>query len=134
MLTALLLAASLTVSPADEPRWAPIVSYDEVRVEMDTARVIGRGPYSAWVRWHYLARESSPSAWDAGVRASVDLFEVDCERLVARTLSSTAFGGDGRANPAMSVDEPAAAWRALKAGTVGAEVALQVCEAGRRQQ
>ena len=67
------------------------------------------------------------STWDAGIRASLDLLEVDCERAVSRTLSSTAFDVDGAVNRAMSVDEPAAAWHALRAGTVGAEVAERVC-------
>jgi hypothetical protein len=94
---------------------------------MDTARVIGRGPYTTWVRWRFLERAASPSAWDEGIRASLDLLEVDCERGASRTLSSTAFGGDGTVRPAMSVDEPAASWRALRPGTIGAEVAERVC-------
>jgi hypothetical protein len=135
MLSALLLAAAaaLPLSPArtaEEPAWTPIVAYDEVRVEMDTARVVGRGPFTTWVRWHYLERAASPSAWDAGIRLSLDLLEVDCARGTARTLSSTAYAEDGTVNRAMSVDEPAAAWRALRAGTVGAEVAEKVCQAG----
>ena len=138
MLSALLLAAavSLPAHPApraDEPLWTPIVAYDEVRVEMDTARVVGRGPYTTWIRWQYLDRVSSPSAWDAGVRASVDLFEVDCDRQTARTLSSTAFTKEGKVDLSMSVDEPAAAWRRLRAGTIGAEVAERVCGVARQR-
>ena len=132
MLAPLLLAASLALT-ADEPRWTPIVSYDEVRIEMDTARVIGRGPYSAWLRWRYLDRAASPTAWDAGVRTSLDLIEVDCARAVARTLSSTAYGGDGAVNAAMSLDEPAAPWRASKAGTIVAGVLVAVCDAATRR-
>ena len=134
MLSALLVIVSAALPlarTAEEPAWTPIVAYDEVRVEMDTARVVGRGPFTTWVRWHYLERAASPSAWDAGIRLSLDLFEVDCARGTARTLSSTAYAKDGSVNRAMSVDEPAAAWRALRAGTVGAEVAEKVCEAGR---
>jgi hypothetical protein len=124
--------AATPPAPADEPRWTAIVAYDEVRVEMDTTRVIGSGPFTTWVRWHFLERVSSPAAWDAGVRASLDLLEVDCARGATRTLSSTAFASDGSVNPALSVDEPAAAWRVAATGTIGAEVAARVCAVARR--
>jgi hypothetical protein len=136
---ALLAAAAVTAfapsplpSSSEEPRWTAIVAYDEVRVEMDTTRVLGSGPYATWVRWHFLDRVSSPAAWDAGVRASLDLLEVDCVRGATRTLSSTAYAVDGTVNASHSVDEPAAAWRAVRPGTIGAELAARVCAVARR--
>jgi hypothetical protein len=125
---ALAAARVPTATPSDtEPVWTPIVEYDEVRVAMDTSRVVGRGPYTAWLRWSFHDRAASPAVWDAGVRASLDLFEVDCVRATARTLSSTAYAADGAVRADQSLDEPAAAWRPVVPGTLGAEVAERVC-------
>lgn len=127
-LATLVPAPGTPSAPRDDPFWTPIVVHDEVRVEMDTTRVAGRGPYAAWLRWRFLDRASSPGAWDAGVRESIDLVEVDCARGATRTLSTTALTGDGSVNEALSADAPAAGWRTARAGTVGAEVTQRVCE------
>ena len=97
-------------------------------MELDTTRLGGRGPYRAWVRWHFLDRASSPASWDAGVRTSLDHVEVDCARGATRTLSSSAFDVDGAFAPARSSDVPIAAWASPRAGTVGAEVVAAICE------
>jgi len=116
----------------DAPAWAPIVAYDEVRVDADTARVSGSGPYTLWLRWSFLERASSPQAWDAGVRSSVDLVEVDCARQATRTFSSLAYRADGSAIAAASFDEPAAQWHVARPQSVAAEITEQVCGLARR--
>jgi hypothetical protein len=131
----LLTSLALHLSPAPEaPSWAPIVAFDEVRVEADTARVTGAGPFTLWLRWSFLDRASSPQSWDAGVRGSVDYVEIDCERAAIRTFSSLAYGADGSAVPSASVDEPAAAWRVPRAESIGGYVTRQVCELARARR
>jgi hypothetical protein len=130
----LLLALSLAAAPPtpvtgapDTPVWTPIVSYDEVRIDVDTTRVVGDGPYTLWLRWSFLERPSSPQSWDAGVRGSLDYVEVDCTRGATRTFSSIAYRADGTPVPTASFDEPAAEWRVARPGTIGAEITSQVC-------
>jgi len=134
MLT-LLTALALHLSPSpDAPSWAPIVAFDEVRVEADTTRVGGAGPFTLWLRWSFLDRASSPQSWDAGVRGSVDYVEIDCERGAIRTFSSLAYRADGSAVPAASIDEPAAAWSVPRAESIGGHVTRQVCEIARTRR
>lgn len=132
ILTALALHAAPVATPvdsvgADAPAWAPIVAFDEVRVDVDTARMSGDGPQTLWMRWSFYDRASSPASWDAGARGSVDLVQVDCARGATRTFSSIAYKADGTAVPAASFDEPAATWRVSKPESIGGIVTEKVC-------
>jgi hypothetical protein len=124
-------AAPIDSVPADAPAWAPVISYDEVRVDVDTARVTGAGPYTLWLRWSFYDRASSPQSWDAGVRGSLDLVEVDCERGASRTFSSLAYRADGTPVPTASFDEPAATWRVARPESVGGMLTTRVCDLAR---
>lgn len=136
ILLAFALGATTLPGTADDhaPTWAPIVAYDEVRVDADTTRMLGAGPYTVRLRWSFLERASSPTAWDAGVRGTMDLVEVDCDREVTRTFSSVAYGADGKPVPAASFDDPEAPWRAARIGTLGEDVTKQVCGLARARR
>lgn len=114
-------------TPADEARWTTVLAYDEVRVEVDAAHLGGAGPVSAWLRWTLADRVVSPSAWDAGVRSTVDAVEVDCAALASRTLVSAAYAGDGAAVETSSYTDEAAPWRRHAAASMGGRVAAAVC-------
>lgn len=120
--------------PDANPAWASVVAYDEVRVDVDTTRLAGTGPSTAWLRWTFLDRASSPEAWDRGVRTSIDLVEVDCERAAARTFSSLAYDAERAAVLSASFEEPAAAWRAARPETMAAHVVGGVCGLMRRHR
>src|SRR5687768_1286460 len=101
----LIAALALSASPiAEAPAWTNLVAFEEVRIDADTTRLAGAGPYTLWLRWSFLDRASSPQSWDAGVRGSVDLVEVDCERGAIRTFSSLAYRADGSPVASASVD------------------------------
>jgi hypothetical protein len=139
LLLALAVGTSTPRSPSprvadDTPAWMPILAYEEVRVEADTAGVTGTGPHTLWLRWSFLERASSPTAWDAGVRASVDLVQIDCVRGAMRTFSSMAYGADGSAVAAASYDEPAAAWRTARPESIAGLVVEQVCGIARARR
>lgn len=136
MLLPLLLALTVHAAPAadstsrlspDGAAWTPIVAFDEVRVDADTARVAPGAPFTLWLRWSYLDRASSPQAWDAGARGSFDLVEIDCARAATRTFSSFAFSGTGSAVPEVSFEDPMAQWRVARSETVAGMIAGQLC-------
>jgi hypothetical protein len=128
------VAASAAAAPdPDGPRWTTVAAYDEVRVEVDAAHLGGAGALSAWVRWTFSERAASPTAWDLGVRSTVDVVEIDCAAFASRTLGSAAYAAGGAPVDAASFADEGAAWRRHRAGTVGGIVAAAVCRlAGRR--
>ena len=135
ILLALVLGArDLPPNVTDAPAWAPIVAYDEVRVDADTARLVGAGPYTVRLRWSFLDRASSPQAWDAGARGSFDLTEIDCARSATRTFSSLAFRPDGSPVPAVSFEDATADWRVTRAETVAGMLTAQLCGMARAKR
>lgn len=140
MLASLATLASLVLLPpvapapvvADAEAWTAVVAYDEVRVDVDTSRIAGAGPYTVWLRWSFGERAASPQAWDEGVRFSIDVVEVDCRSGATRTHASTAYASDGAVVEAMSFAEDAPAWRRPRAESVGGQVAREVCGLVRR--
>jgi hypothetical protein len=134
-LAALVLAVLPPTPPAaeDDARWTTVVAYDEVRVEVDTAHVGGAGPVSAWLRWTLAARVVSPSAWDLGVRSTIDAVEVDCAANRSRTMASAAYAADGAAIDAASYADAVAAWRPHTPGSVGGQIAAAVCRVAARR-
>jgi hypothetical protein len=137
-LAALLLATPVAapVAPVDDPdapRWTSVAAYDEVRVDVDAAHLGGAGPVSAWVRWTFADRAASPTAWDLGVRSTVDVVEVDCAALASRTLGSAAYAADGAPVDAASFADESPAWRRHRAETLGGIVAAGVCRLAERR-
>lgn len=112
---------------ADSPSWASVLAFDEVRVDADTSKLVAARPFTVWLRWSFLARVSSPQAWDAGARGSFDLAEVDCGRGATRTLSSIAYGRDGQPVIAASYEDANAAWRVARAETVAGMLTAELC-------
>jgi hypothetical protein len=104
-----------------------VLAYDAVRVEVDAAHLGGAGPVSAWLRWTLADRAVSPSAWDAGVRSTVDAVEVDCPTLASRTLVSAAYTADGAPVETASYVDEAAPWRRHAAPSMGGRIAAAVC-------
>ena len=130
MLSIVLAALSLVATNAprsDEAQWTPVVSYDELRIDVDTARVAGTGPFSISVQWTFLDRASSPSSWDAGVRRTVDRVEVDCAAGALRTLGSVAYGASGTWISGSSFELATAPWRVPNPESVGGELTSRVC-------
>lgn len=139
-LLALALHAS-TVAPSDtarlrldSPNWALVLAFDEVRVDADTTRLATAKPFTIWLRWSYVERVSSPQAWDAGARGSFDLMEVDCKQGATRTVSSLAFGGDGRPVASASYEDPDATWRVSRAETVAGMLTSELCGMARARR
>jgi hypothetical protein len=131
-----LVVASLVSAPSSPARateehapstWTTLLAFDEVKIDMDTARVVGNGPVTAWLRWQLLDRAVSPKAFDAGVRASVDFVEVDCARHATRTLTSAAYSAAGEAMPAMSYENLIATWRTPPDESMGGYIVQSVC-------
>ena len=121
-------ARPATPRPADgAAAWTTVLAFDEVRVEVDTAHLGGAGPVSAWARWTFASRAVSPTAWDAGVRRTVDAMEVDCAARAARTLASTAYSADGGALDVEAVADVDAAWRRPVPASVGGMLVAAVC-------
>jgi hypothetical protein len=116
-----------TAAPDPGARWAPLLAFDEVRVEVDAAHVGGAGPVSAWLRYTLVDRRVTPTAWDQGARVTVDAVEVDCASGATRTLESAAYAADGSAVPAASYADAAAPWRRPTAASLGGRVAAAVC-------
>jgi hypothetical protein len=116
----------------EEARWTTVVAYDEVTVEVDAEHVGGAGPVSAWLRWTFADRAAGPSAWDLGVRYSIDAVEVDCAAAASRTIASTAFAADGSSVAAASYADDGAAWRRHAAASVGGQIAAAVCRLAAR--
>ena len=132
------LAALLLATPAprvvETTDWTPVIAEQAVVVELDTTRVTGGGPYTAWLRWRFTERVASPGAWDAGVRWTMDYIEVDCEAGAerTRTFSSMAYAEDGALVEDASYDNPVAPWRRVVPESVGEMVARSVCAAAPR--
>lgn len=127
---ALLSAVALslaTTSPADESVWRPVLSFDEVAVHLDASTVEGAGPYTVQLRWSFAERAASPQAWDAGVRYSIDVVEIDCRAGATRTWASAAYQANGDAVPSLSFAETAPAWSRHQAESMGALLARQAC-------
>jgi hypothetical protein len=127
---ALISAAVLSLAaarPVDESVWRPLLSFDEVAVHLDASTVEGNGPYTVQLRWSFAAREASPVAWDAGVRYSIDVVEIDCRAGATRTWGSTAFQSNGDLVPALSFEQPAPPWSRHAAESMGALLARRAC-------
>jgi hypothetical protein len=105
-----------------------VLTYDEVAVHLDASTVEGTGPYTVQLRWSFAAREASPQAWDAGVRYSLDVVEIDCRAGATRTWSSTAFQANGDQVPSLSFEEAAPAWDRHRAESMGGLVARHACD------
>jgi hypothetical protein len=133
-LAALLLAAMPAARRAETPAWTPVLTDAAMVVELDTTRVTGGGPYTAWLRWRFTERVASPGAWDAGVRWTMDYVEVDCAAGEARTrtFSSIAYTADGALIEDASYENPVAPWRRATPESVGEIVARSVCAAAPR--
>ncbi len=131
VLAAALLSAAVlslaTASRADESVWRPVLSFDEVAVHLDASTVEGAGPYTVQMRWSFAAREASPQAWDAGVRYSIDVVEIDCRAGATRTWASTAYQANGELVSSLSFEEPAPEWSRHRAESMGALLARQTC-------
>jgi hypothetical protein len=111
-----------------DARWHPLLAFDELAIEVDATRLrAADGPLTVWLRWRFADRAASPEAWDAGVRSSVDVVEVDCQRAATRTWSSTPYTAGGALVPALRVEAAAPAWQAHRAESVGGLLARELC-------
>ena len=126
-LLSIAVLSQASASPSDESAWRPLLSYDEVAVHLGASTVKGTGPYTVQLRWTFAAREASPRAWDAGVRYSIDVVEIDCRAGATRTWASTAFRSNGDLVPTLSFEELAPSWSRHHAESMGALLARQVC-------
>ena len=128
-LTPLATAAlfALTPAPAADVMWRSVLAFDEVTVDLDASTVQGAGPYTVQLRWSFHDRAASPQAWDAGVRYSIDVVEIDCQARATRTWASSAFtqGGDVVADLSFAHDAPA--WSRHKAESIGGMLAREAC-------
>lgn len=120
------LAAFLT-APTPDLVWRPLLAYDEVTVEMERSSVYGDGPFTVQLRWTYRDRAVSPRAWDAGVRSSIDLVEIDCQAGASRTWITSAFAGDGRAVPEMSAEHERVEWERHAEESMGGLLVREGC-------
>ena len=131
VLAAALVSAAVlslaTASPPDEAVWRPVLSYDEVAVHLDASTVEGAGPYTVQLRWSFAAREASPQAWDAGVRYSIDVVEIDCRAGATRTWASAAYQANGDLVPSLSFEASAPGWSRHEGESMGALLAQQAC-------
>lgn len=123
----LALAPGLPSAPADESLWRPLLAFDEVTVELDARTVAGTGPYSVQLRWSFHERAASPQAWDAGVRYSIDVVEIDCRQGATRTWASSAYTRAGDVVQDLSFVHDAPAWSRHDAESVGGMLAREAC-------
>ena len=116
-------------APATDWMWRPVLAFDEVTVDLDANTVQGAGPFTVQLRWSFRERAASPQAWDAGVRYSIDVVEIDCQARATRTWASSAFtqGGDAVADLSFAHDAPA--WSRHKAESIGGMLAREACAA-----
>ena len=128
-LTPLATAAMLALAPASAPDWLwrPVLAFDEVSVDLDASTVQGAGPYTVQLRWSFHERAASPQAWDAGVRYSIDVVEIDCQANATRTWASSAFTKGGDVVPDLSFQHAAPAWSRHAAESIGGMLAREAC-------
>ena len=123
-----LAAAMLALTPAPaDVMWRPVLAFDEVRVDLDASTVQGSGPYTVQLRWSFHERAASPQAWDAGVRYSIDVVEIDCAAHATRTWASSAFTKGGDVVADLSFQQAAPAWNRHAAESVGGMLAREAC-------
>jgi hypothetical protein len=127
---ALISAAVLALASSasmDDSGWRPVLRFDEVAVHLDASTVEGDGPYTVQLRWSFAARDASPRAWDAGVRYSIDVVDIDCRAGATRTRGSTAFQANGDLVPTLSFEEVAPTWSRHAPESMGALLAREAC-------
>ncbi|MDF1501356.1 hypothetical protein [Roseisolibacter sp. H3M3-2] len=120
---------ALAAAPPPDEGWRPLLSYDEVAVDLARSTVQGTGPYTVQVRWTFRDRAASPAAWDGGVRYAIDVMELDCRTAASRTWSTTAFAANGDVVRDHSADEQAPAWGRHPAESVGGLLVREGCAA-----
>ena len=129
-LAAALLALALSApAPAADWMWRPVLAFDEVSVDLDASTVQGAGPYTVQLRWSFRERAASPQAWDAGVRYSIDVVEIDCRAHATRTWASSAFTQAGDAVADLSFTHASPAWNRHRAESVGGMLAREASAA-----
>jgi hypothetical protein len=127
-LLALAPARTPAPAPARDWAWRPVLAFDEVAVDVDTLTVSGTGPYMVQLRWSFHERVASPQAWDAGVRYSIDVVEIDCRAGATRTWASSAFTRAGDAVQDLSYVHDAPEWSRHGAETIGGLLARAACK------
>ena len=125
--TAVALAFHPAPAPAPDWMWRPVLAFDEVTVDLDASTVQGAGPYTVQLRWSFHERAASPQAWDAGVRYSIDVVEIDCQANATRTWASSAFTKGGDVVADLSFQHAAPAWSRHAAESIGGMLAREAC-------
>lgn len=131
------LAAPLAAPLADDDAWRPIVAVDEVSVALETRtveRTVLGARVTALTRWRYHDRAAAPTAWDAGARSALMLWEFDCGNRAVRVRASTPLDAAGARVERLVVSAAStegAEWRAPRDGSMGAMVLAAVCAATR---
>jgi hypothetical protein len=123
----LALAPSPTPEPAGDWAWRSVLAFDEVAVDVDTLTISGTGPYMMQLRWSFHERVASPQAWDAGVRYSIDVVEIDCRAGATRTWASSAYTRAGDVVQDLSYVHDAPEWSRHRAESVGGLLARAAC-------
>ncbi|MGZ8379422.1 MAG: surface-adhesin E family protein [Gemmatirosa sp.] len=125
----LALAPSSSPAPARDWAWRPVLAFDEVAVDVDSLTVSGTGPYMVQLRWSFHERVASPQAWDAGVRYSIDVVEIDCRAGATRTWASSAYTRAGEVVQDLSYVHDAPQWSRHRAESIGGLLARSACTA-----
>lgn len=122
-----LTAAPSVAAPATDWMWRPVLAFDEVSVDLDANTVQGAGPYTVQLRWSFRERAASPQAWDAGVRYSIDVVEIDCGAHATRTWASSAFTQAGDVVADLSFTQASPSWNRHRAESIGGMLAREAC-------
>ena len=124
---ALLALTAVPPAPAGDWMWRSVLAFDEVSVDLDANTVQGAGPYTVQLRWSFRERAASPQAWDAGVRYSIDVVEIDCRAHATRTWASSAYTQAGDVVADLSFTQAAPAWNRHRAESIGGLLARETC-------